>query len=218
MRRLLTYSVAIWIMVFCTSFISQQDYSFEFGIRITPSPSSFVTTAIVTVHQNKIVKTEIISEQQFVLEASGMVKSKANPLPSDMFLKNGVFACSQTKDTVSWKWRDTGQSNYPTPKPNPKYKHDYIVQAQKGTCPILKDLWRVRYKYDISKKSYNGKYGGQAEGWAGDNYWPSLAQVNFLKENYGADGINDFIYGEKLFKFLKDVQDSAWINHYKDLR
>ena len=206
------------LSIISISFVVQQQYSYEFAIRVTPSPSSTITTAIVTVQNNKIVRTEMVSEQQFVLEVSGIIKSKANPAPADLFTKNRIFACSQTRDTISWRYRDTGQYNYPNVKPNPKYKYDYITQVEKGTCPVLKDLWRIRYKYDVTKKAYNGKYGGKAEGWAGDNYFPSLAQVNFLKANYGADGINEYIYGEKLFQLLRDIQDTVWINKYKDLR
>lgn len=180
-----------------------QTYSYEFGLRLYPAGNSLITTAIVTVNDKKVVKAEIIPEGQFLLEMSGAVHSKANPAPDDLFYKNGIFSCSRTKDTVSIKFK----------------KHtDFVVQDLKVECPILGELWKVRYRRDIRIKNYNYGSNIKPTGWAGDSYFPSLRQIEYLKANYGSDGINEFIYGEKLYKFLKDVQDTAWISNYKSLR
>ena len=206
------------ILLFCTSFISTSEYTYEFAIRLTPSSEFIVTTAIVTIKEGKVVKEELISMNQFVQDVSGMIKSKANPTSKDLFKIYGIFSCSQIKDTITWRFRDTGQYNIPNVKSNPKYKTDFIVQDFRTSCPVLAELWKVRYAYDIRKKAYNGKRLGKPEGWAADTYWPNLAQVNFLKMNYGTDLINEYVHGKLMFQFLKDVQDTSWINQYIALR
>lgn len=191
--------------------------SFEFGIRINPSGPSLVNTAIVTIHQGKVVKVENINEMQFIQEIAGVVESKANRAPEDLFAKNGVYSCTQDRDTIRWKYRAADTSMNRKPGSRGQYKSDYIVQDRKISCPIIGELWKLRYKYDIRIKNYNYTQKAKPDGWSRDKFWPTLEQVNYLKATYGADGINDFIYGEKLFKLLKDVQDSTWIDMYKNL-
>ncbi len=211
---LLSFSLCA-IMAFT---LNTQVYTFEYGIKLFPAGGSLITTAVLTISDKKIVREEVLSEHQFLLEMSGAIHSKANPAPVDLFFKNGIYSCSREKDTIRYKHKVLNDSAWIMNKTPSKYKTDYIVQDLKVVCPLLKELWRVRYKYDIRLKNYNYTQYPKATGWSNDKFWPTLAQVNYLKATYNSDGINSYIYGEKLFKFLKDVQDSSWVANYKSLK
>ena len=202
------------------AFVSRkQDYTYEFGIRLFPAGNSLITTAILTLNGNKIVRTEVMPENEFLLEMTGSVHSKANPAPTDLFFKNGIYSCARDKDTTYYKYRMSDTARWRNEKKQGNYKSEYIIQNLKVECPLLKELWRVRYKYDIRLKNYNfDQYPKKGIGWSNDKFWPTLAQVNYLKANYGTDGINEYIYGDKLYKFLRDVQDTVWQANYKALK
>jgi hypothetical protein len=73
------------------------------------------------------------------------------------------------------------------------------------------NLWKIRYKshpiaYDLEN------------GWSQEYYKPSSAQIKFLYENYGIGDIKtQYIYGDSLFKLLRDIQSPDWIVKYSIL-
>jgi len=81
-----------------------------------------------------------------------------------------------------------------------KYQVDYAT---------LYDLWKLRY----SEHPYSQR---PIAGWAKKKFGPSDEQIEFLRP-YGIDSFTNFIYGEKAFKLLYDMQDPAWINKYTSL-
>lgn len=213
--RLLAFLAGAFCMGLVCAFTPDgPDYTYEFALRITPSGTSLISTAIVTVSDKQVVKAEVINEMQFVMEVSGAVQSKANPAPDDLFKSNGIASCSQVKDTIRWTYKGFDSTDFKTRKKT----GDHIVISEKATCPMLRELWKLRYKYDIRQKNYNYRQGQQAEGWSADRFFPNLAQINYLKANYGCDCINEYVYGKNLFKLMHDVQDTAWVNHYRKLK
>lgn len=213
--RLLAFISGLGMLGMVSAFTpGEPDYTYEFALRLTPSGTSLVSTAIVTVYKGQVVKADVINEMQFIMEISGLVHSKANPAPDDLFRKNGIAYCSQVKDTIRWTYKGFDSTDFKTRQK----KTDYIVQSDKATCPLMRELWKIRYKYDIRQKNYNYRQGQGAEGWAADRFFPNLAQINYLKSTYSSDCINDYVYGEKLFKLMKDVQDTSWVNKYKSLK
>jgi len=78
---------------------------------------------------------------------------------------------------------------------------------------VFDQLWKVRY----SEYPYQMQQ-TMEPGWAGKMSSPSDAQWNFLKQNYGFGSFNDYIFGDNLWKFLKDVQDPAWAAQYSSLK
>ncbi|HYG52329.1 MAG TPA: hypothetical protein VD905_15570 [Flavobacteriales bacterium] len=198
----------------------RQTYSYEFGIKLYPNGSSLITTAVLTVSDKKVVRVEIMSENQFLLELSGTVHSKANPAPDDLFFKNGIYSCSRNRDTIHYKYRKSDTAGWNSQRRRGDYKHEYIVDNKKVECPLLAELWKLRYRSDIRVKNYMYKktLGPEYRGWAVDAFFPSVAQINYLKQRYGSDGLDNYIYGEKLYQLLKDVQDSTWIENYKNIK
>jgi hypothetical protein len=172
--------------------VPNQMATFHFALRIHPAGNFLVTTAIVTVQNNAIVKSEIINRDQFVMMMSGLYTSKANPKSDDIFKENGIYTCEPITDTVAKK----------------------LINIK---CPLLDDIWKVRYKIDIRKKNHFYGQDFPKNGWSNSDFFPSKSQFLYLKKTYGADGCNDFIWGDNLLKFLKDVSDSTWVNDYKAL-
>jgi hypothetical protein len=207
-------------IAFAFSLYKKQTYSYEFGIKLSPSGSSLITTAVLTVSDKKVVRVEVMSELEFVNELSGTVHSKANPAPDDLFFKNGIYSCARYRDTIRYKYRQSDTARWNGQKKQGDYKHEYIVDNKKVECQILSEVWKLRYRNDIRVKNYMYKktLGPEFSGWAVDSYFPSVPQINYLKSRYGSDGLENFIYGEKLYLLLKDIQDSSWVANYKNIR
>jgi len=96
-------------------------------------------------------------------------------------------------------------------KANPD-KFNYLEKYQ-IKWDVFEQLWKIRYSeypYQVQET--------MPPGWAGKMSCPSDAQWNFLKQNYGYGSLNDFIFGDNLWKFLKDVQDPAWAAQYSSLK
>ena len=69
-------------------------------------------------------------------------------------------------------------------------------------------LWKIKF--------YEHPYDFDRPGWSQGQYWPSLYQKNFLRKEYGLNNIQtDYIYGDSLFKLLRDVQNTSWIIEYR---
>ena len=72
------------------------------------------------------------------------------------------------------------------------------------------DLWRIRF--------YEHPMDFDNRGWSQGQYKPSLYQARILHESYGVSNVlTDYIYGDSLFKLLRDVQDPEWIYTYKSV-
>ncbi len=88
-----------------------------------------------------------------------------------------------------------------------KDEYDKIINYY---CPPFSQLWKIRFiehprEYDLV-------------GWSHGKYKPSVKQMEFLKEEYGINNIlTEYIYGDSLFKLLRDVRDREWIKKYSSL-
>lgn len=68
-------------------------------------------------------------------------------------------------------------------------------------------LWKIRF--------FENPYEYDQKGWSQGQYSPSVAQKQFLKKEYGINNIlTQYIYGDTLFKLLRNVQSPAWIIEY----
>jgi len=77
----------------------------------------------------------------------------------------------------------------------------------------FENLWKLRY----SEYPYEGPQSTE-EGWAGRDFAPSVAQWNFLKQQYGYSNFNQFLYGDAMWRLVKDSQDPNWQRQYSSLR
>ncbi len=87
------------------------------------------------------------------------------------------------------------------------FSRDSIFKKTYFFCSSLDQVWKLRYK--------TNPYGGGTDslGWTGASV-PSPGQMNILKQ-YGAENLDDYIYGENAFKLLHDVQSYAWQSRYR---
>lgn len=159
-----------------------------YGMALVNSANSQIASfAVLTLQDNRIIRTQHISVDMFILQATGNATSLANPDAKDFFAENGISEC------------------YP----------DYEMHSDKYIgywCPLITDLWKIRYKRDPKNAHLR-----QDDGWAKGYYAPSYEQMKYLEKEYGVKNMNDFFIGEKLFKLLKDVTDTTWQNAYKSL-
>jgi len=77
---------------------------------------------------------------------------------------------------------------------------------------IVSSLWKIRYA------KYPYKTSDTTVGWT-NNYenpfMPFPSQMKILKQ-YGFETINSYIYGDKFFKLLKDMEDPGWVRAYTE--
>jgi len=75
-------------------------------------------------------------------------------------------------------------------------------------APVFDELWKIRF--------YEHPYDFDQPGWSQGQYKPSIYQKEFLKKEYGVENVlTDYIYGDSLFKLLRDVQNPTWVSMYK---
>jgi len=81
-------------------------------------------------------------------------------------------------------------------------------------CPAFDSLWKIRYS------DYPFKGGERSgTGWSLGIYSPSLKQQKYIADHYHIKYLDtDFIIDTNFWQLLKDVQDSAWISSYKNLK
>lgn len=115
---------------------------------------------------------------------------------------------------ITWLTRDnfirqaTGQQ---PSKANPNKENlfeKYMIKWE-----ILDDIWKIRYQeypYQTTET--------MPPGWSGKMFVPSDAQWAFLKQNYGYSDLTQFLYGEKFWKLIQDMQDPNWQAHYSSLK
>ncbi len=77
-------------------------------------------------------------------------------------------------------------------------------------CPVFDQLWRIRFK---AHPFDQGLYG-----WGQGEFKPSEAQLAYLSQQYGIHNLlTDYIYGEHLYKLLRDIQNNSWVQNYKSI-
>jgi len=96
-------------------------------------------------------------------------------------------------------------------KANPDGKN--LLAEKQIKWDTFEDLWKLRY----TEYPYDGPR-SKEQGWAGRDFAPSVAQWDFLKKNYGYQKFTQFLYGEDMWRLVKDSQDPNWQNQYSSLR
>ena len=129
------------------------------------------------------------------------------------FIRYGYIQIKSTgAEKITWLSREqfiqqaTGQT---VSKANPdkkNYLEDYEIMWQS-----FENLWKLRY----TEYPYEGN---QEKGWAGRDFAPSDAQWSFLKRNYHYSKLDQFLYGDDMWKLVKDSQDPDWQNQYSSLK
>ncbi len=78
-------------------------------------------------------------------------------------------------------------------------------------CPVLDDLWRLRFG-EYPYHPMDGAHPGS--GWAGKKSSPTPQQMVILAD-YGLMRLSDLIKGEDVFRLLRNLGDSTWVQDYR---
>ena len=169
----------------------------ELAFNLMPSVNSGLTTfAILTWYGDAERPSDVrmITRNEFLAIAHGVIASEANPTRENLFLKYEVKDCSYHIDSI---WKSTTYS-----------------------CSVVDDLWKLRYKIFPLKADQKLKLVDKVQvpepGWANNNFEMSWEQLAFL-EKYGIRTRGDFFYGANAFRLLKDMQDPDWVSTYARL-
>jgi hypothetical protein len=160
--------------------------TYAFGISLnTGSNNQLFTLFLVKEFEGKVIQSDPITREQFVLQAQGMAPSKANPLNINLFRKFEVELCLPLgEDTVG------------------RFLPD---------CEVFDRLWKLRF-WEYPYKLMEGQHPGK--GWAENRTAPSPRQMLLLTD-FGMLHLGDLAYGENAFRLLHDVGDSAWVDNYR---
>ena len=166
----------------------QVDY--HLAISINPGGNSgYINYAIIGETNGKLMYTKFISCSEFILIGMGEQWSAANDLGVNIFEQFNIKDCL--------------------------YKYD-SAECKKKPEPKLFDLWTLRYNRNpFCPSDCIPKENMLIEGYGQHKSRPSWPQLQILQQ-YGITYINDFFYGEKLFKLLADFQKPEWRQLYAD--
>jgi hypothetical protein len=158
----------------------------QFGISLMPTFKGVVTFGIVYTVNGEIVASESLGREDWMRQASGEQLSKANPKRENFFILNKVDSC--------WVLFDSIYATYG--------KMKYVGHE----CIPIDLLWKLRYK--------DHPYVQDNTGWAKTPLSPSLEQMSFLQEAYGLMHLDGFIYGDNLWRLLREIQLPNWQRFY----
>ena len=135
--------------------------------------------------------------------------------------RNGKVVSSQIVPEQNFMYMALGYwpSAYNQKKENVFQKNGidscWLVEDEDGritgfTNTPFKNLWKIRF--------YEHPTIYDETGWSKGRYKPSNAQMEFLQREYGVTNLQtEYIYGDSLFKLLRDVQDPAWVEAYSNI-
>lgn len=160
--------------------------TWEFGISLsTGTGSQLYSCFLVKMYDGKVIGTENISSEAFILQAQGVKPSVANPDGHNRFLEHGINTCLAFEDTIA---------------------QEYLYR-----CDPLEDLWKLRFQeYPLQLTS--GQRTGV--GWAEKRDAPSPRQLMLLAD-YGILYTTGLCHGENVFRLLHDMADSSWVVNYR---
>lgn len=160
--------------------------TFTFGLSLNPGLNNQLFTLFtVKEFEGQVIRTEPLTRDQFVLQAQGVVASRANPDGINLFRKYEVLACLPEGADTSGR---------------------FLLD-----CGIFDRLWKIRF-WDYPYRLVEGQHPGK--GWAEKPEAPSARQLLLLTD-YGMLHLSDIAKGESMFRLLHDVGDSAWVDNYR---
>ena len=129
------------------------------------------------------------------------------------FVRYGFIQIKSTgEQKITWLSQEqfisqvTGQT---VSKANPEKRN--LLEEKGISVQTFDNLWKLRY----AEYPYDGS---NEKGWAGRDFIPSESQWSFLNRNYHYKQIYQFLYGEDMWKLIKDCQDPDWQNQYSSLK
>jgi len=163
---------------------------YHLAFSINPSHNSgYINFAIIGIRNNKIVSTKFITIHEFIKVGMGKQSSLANTDGINLFDEHGVKECLYKYDSTQCM-----------------HKNEYSIH----------ELWTLRYSRNpFCPPDCLPIDGMVIEGYSQHKGHPSWPQLQILQQ-YGVIYINDFFYGDNMFKLMADFQKSDWLDKYKN--
>ena len=155
----------------------------HFGFSLNTSPNGdLFTTYLYTVLDGRVVGSQPIRPETFILQACGLIESTANLESIDLFEQYGIVGCSPIEYGV----------------------------INGLECRVLRDLWKLRFQ--------GAALPGAGAGWAAEEFIPSARQQVLLQAYRTPDQPHwqGPYVGADAFRLLRDMQDPAWVQLYRD--
>ena len=189
---------------------NKKSSSYAFGVRIVSADSGVGRFYAIYSPDGKTMEQIIsLSRKDFVSITLGLQNSEYNINNLNYFAKSGaidsVKLMSRVIDII-------GQ----VPDDKEYYEYQKRVRYNNAITRIANsfvgDLWKLRYA--------EYPYGGSLDslGWTNNSkntYMPRDEQMEILKE-YGIEKINDYIWGDNLFRLFKDMKNPDWRKAYSE--
>jgi len=182
--------------------------NYFFGVRIVTVNNGIGQFYVIYAPSGTIENLQTISKENFIKQAMGLEDSEANAGNIDLFTKFGVVDSLELINTVI-------NSINPVPEKEDVYnytlntRYDNLVRYEVDTC--VNQLWKLRYAiYPLAFAN------DDTLGWTNNvanPYMPKKGQMDILK-NYGIEKINDYLWGDNLFRLLKDMSNKKWVEDY----
>ena len=161
--------------------------TWTFGLSLsTGMNNDLFTLFVVKEFEGQVIANEPLTRGQFVLQAQGALPSKANAPGENLFQKYEVSGCLAPYA--------------------PEAGHLVVTD-----CWVFDELWKLRfweYPFRLGEGQHPGK------GWAENRTTPSARQYLLLAD-YGILYLHSMARGPDVFRLLKDVSDSAWVDNYR---
>ena len=166
---------------------------YTFGILLMPNWQEPVTFSVLGFHEGRLVEKKHISKKEFILMASGKLKSVVNPEKKDLFFKYGVPQC--------------------------KVVYDQPQNAFLLNCPVLNNLWKLRYQVypgDPIEETQSVESGSSSKsrGWSKHLTGADERQLQML-EPFGIKKYQDYAIGKDAFDLIKAANDPSFVSRYK---
>lgn len=204
-KNLKFYFVLFLFTLSFTNSFGQVGIKYELGFKLMPTAGTKVVTfailSIDTTDNNKIVKTEFVNEGTFIKYCKGLLWNKANQKKINHFDAYEIDCGIMLDD--------------------PMVKNGFITQdtmwdEMAPLCLPFYDIWKLKYGVHPHYSRSSTNIPDEDKGWAKTRYRPGYTQTQKLQE-YGVNNVDDYFYGDGMFRLLKDMQDFEWIENYKAL-
>lgn len=190
-------------------FCSEENVNiYFFGVRIVSVNNGIGQFYIVYAPKGNIENLQTISKTQFLNQAQGIEDSEVNAGNVDLFTKFGVVDSLRLVNLVV-----SSISPVPTDLDVYNYTLKTKFDTQVGLIAesAVNKLWKLRYAiYPLAF------FNDDTLGWTNNTenqYMPKKGQMDILK-TYGIEKINDYIWGDNLFRLLRDMENKEWVETY----
>jgi hypothetical protein len=205
----LKYTALLFLILSAFNVTSQRkvnpNIQYKLAFKINPTAGSGVITyaiiGIDTLNNNRLVKTQFLTEGNFVKYGKGINRCIANPTGINYYEKFEVDCGLMLDDP-------TVRKGIPV--------QDTLFDEMAPLCLPIYDIWKLRYSVHPHYGTSTTNLPDEDKGWATTRYRPSYKQTLLLQQ-YGVNNVTDFFYGDNMFRLFKDMQNEEWVETYKGL-